>query len=567
MRKRLQSGRIMSWGLGVWLCLLVLSPSARAWEFQMEGQLNWAYQWFSQTGHRGFFGPYNIDNGIGTLTANLNFWGGGLRDTDVGSGTDQHWTNFNVKIQPTIKINNAIRIKAQFRIGLFGDPTADNDYHTHYYPGVDNAISEGKWTMFWATAQTPLGTFAIGKRRWLWGTALQYDGSDSASTESVLLNAPFGPWDFGIGFSPYRLAGRPPLPPTIFPPPLPILQLDPYNLDGRQYYNRSDKSGSFSTDVLSFVTYSSGPVQAGVLGVYGSFHIGPESRLDGNPFLAQDSELFHGSAFVKYSNGRLFFNSEAAWLYWTDRFSGQIQQVGPPNPRYIEQWRYMTEFGMMMGPAKISFLSAWLPGPDRRNGTFIGKQPAAFIWHPNYDVHLGNYSLFHPYAYLLASDYGSGLRAYDLSANGYLRDARVVAARLDYAVAANLNLYMSGVWAERTSNGYGWGCIGLNDPAFNGFPRDGNVSIGINGAPGSPNIPDRALGYEIATGADWNLLEGWTVTGVFAFWQPGNWFTYACIDRSVPGWNVPGAGNFYGVRPGRHIDPVMGGEVSMAFRF
>ncbi len=553
--------------LAVIVFSLVLS-NASAWELQMEGWVNWYSVRFSQLGHQGFFGPYNIDNGLGTTTANLNFWvGEGILDKDLASSADAGWSALWVKFWPTLKINEAIRVQAQYRIGMYGDPTGDNDYWTQGALGAETVISEGKWTMFWVTAQTPAGTFAVGKRRWLWGTGLQYDGLDSASTESALLVSPFGPLDIGIGFSPYRFAGGAPRPPTIFPIPLPILQIDPYDLNGRQYYNHSEKSGSLSRDFLGFVRYSQGPLQAGVIGNYGSFHIGPESRLGGNTFLAQDSELFHGSVFVKYNDGRLFFNSEAAWLYWTDRFSGQIQEVGPPNPRYVEQWRYMTECGIMVGPAKISFLHAWLPGPDRRNGALIGKQSAAFTWHPTFDSHLGNFSIFRPYAYILSYSYGAGLKAYDLSANGFMRDAWVLAARLDYAVASNLNSFISAVWAERTSKGYGWGCLAPNDSAFNGFPNDGNISLNINGAAGSPNIPDGALGYEVSTGVDWKLLEGWTLTGVFAFWQPGRWFNYACIDRSVPGWNVPSPGNLYGVRPDRQIHPVMGGEVSMSFGF
>ena len=125
---------------------------------------------------RGSLDRTNIDNGLGTTTANLNFYGGGLMDTDLSAGADQLWNNFNVKIQPTLKINEAIRIRGQYRIGLLGDPTADNDYHAHFFPGVDNAFSQGNWTLLWVTAQTPVGTFAVGKRRWSWGTGLQYDG-------------------------------------------------------------------------------------------------------------------------------------------------------------------------------------------------------------------------------------------------------------------------------------------------------------------------------------------------------------------------------------------------------
>ena len=71
------------------------------------------------------------------------------------------------------------------------------------------------------------------------------------------------------------------------------------------------------------------------------------------------------------------------------RFSGETDQVGPPNPRYIEQWRYVTEFGIMIASAKISLLHARLPGPDRRNGIVIGKQSAAFVWHPTFEIALG----------------------------------------------------------------------------------------------------------------------------------------------------------------------------------
>ena len=84
--------------------------------------------------------------------------------------------------------------------------------------------------------------------------------------------------------------------------------------------------------------------------------------------------------------------------------------------------------------------------------------------------------------------------------NGYVRDARVLAARLDYAVAANLNLFTSLFWAERTANGYGWGVISPNDtfmpPQFVATPNDGNVQIGINGAAGSPNIPELTAGID-----------------------------------------------------------------------
>jgi hypothetical protein len=294
------------------------------------------------------------------------------------------------------------------------------------------------------------------------------------------------------------------------------------------------------------------------------------------PVVPQDSDFFHGTAFIKYNNGSLFFNAEAAWFYWTDRWNGDLNAVvanqNPggtvPNPTYVEQWRYMVELGLVSGPARLSLLHAWTPGPDRRAGIIIGKQPAAFVRHPNFDNHLGNYSVFRPYSFMFAYNYGAGVDAYNLNETGYVRDAVVLATRLDYAVASNLNLFGTFFYADRTSHGYSWGCIGPNAGrgAFTARP-DGNVNFNFNRYPASPNIPDRALGYEIDAGFDWNLLEGFTAGVVAAYWQPGRWFSYACIDRSVPGWENGTTAICFGTRPGRTIDPVLGGQFSLNFTF
>jgi len=502
--------------------------------------------------------------------------GEGIVDKDLASSADAGWSALWVKFWPTLKINEAIRVRAQYRLGMYGDPTGDNDYWTQGALGAETVVSEGKWTLFWVNTQTPWGTLAVGKRRWIFGTGLQYDGSDNASTESITLVAPYGPFAIGFGLYPWRFAGSSPQPSTSPTPPTPGVPgtpappgyQDPYDLGGFQHFNRSDFSGDFSRDLLGFVTYSDGSLQAGALGVYGSFHIGPEAILGANPSSAQSTEIFHGCFFTKYNNGRLFFNAEAAWLYYSDRFRGQRALQLGTNARDIEQWRFMTEFGVLAGPAKMTLLYAWQPGPDRRQGILIGKQPAAFIWHPTYDRFLSNFSVFRPYAYLFSYFFGSGLGAYNLTVDGYIRDASVLAARLDYAVASNLNLFCTGFWGERTSHGYPWGFIGPNDAAFNGVPVNGNVGLrNFSGAAGSPNIPDRSLGYEFDAGFEWQLLEGWSLSGTFCYWQAGKWFTYAFIDRSVPSWNIQTQGNFFGTRPGKAIDPVVGCEISMAWRF
>ena len=39
---------------------------ASAWEFQMSGSMTWLYEYYTQRGSQGFFGPYNVDAGVGT---------------------------------------------------------------------------------------------------------------------------------------------------------------------------------------------------------------------------------------------------------------------------------------------------------------------------------------------------------------------------------------------------------------------------------------------------------------------------------------------------------------------
>jgi hypothetical protein len=441
-------------GCLAWIALLG-SPSL-GWEFGMTGSMNWYTEYYTQAGDKGFFGPYNVDNGFLTTTANLNYWWNGARlAQNLVTGADASRSYFYVLIEPTVTINPAVKLRGRYRLGQWNNPQASY-YYTQDSPGTDNALSEGQWTMFWGTAVLPWGSLGIGKRPWKFGTGLQYDGTDGLTTESVVLSAPYGPLDIGVAFYPHRPARRGA-----------TITVDPYDLVAPQYFNHADKSGALGTDVLLYTVYNNGPLQMGILGSYGRYHIGPEAALRSpNPlpppppqpdasFVGQDSAYFHGTAFMKYNTGTFFFNAEAAWLYWTDRLSNPSAAQAPPNPRYTEQWRYMAETGCVLGPGKVGLLFAWTPGPDRRNFNLIDRQSAAFVYHPTYDTFLGNFDVFRPYSFLLGYNYGGGFNAYNLSLDGYIRDAWVLGARVDYAVAANLNCYATFLWAERTSNGYG----------------------------------------------------------------------------------------------------------------
>ena len=215
-------------------------------------------------------------------------------------------------------------------------------------------------------------------------------------------------------------------------------------------------------------------MQVGVLGSFGAYHIGPEALLladpdnddpdhptptyPRSPLIRLDSQFYHGTVFVKYNNGRFFMNSEAAWLYWTDRFQPNEWQgqnvdadnvaVYMPYTRHIETVAGHVGDGRVRRPDQGEPHRRLVPGPDRRAGRYIDRQSAAFVWHPTYDTRLGNFSVFRPYSYLFWYDYGFWVERHNLSGDGYIRDAFVLAGRVDYAVASNLNVFGSCFWAQ-----------------------------------------------------------------------------------------------------------------------
>ena len=126
----------------------------------------------------------------------------------------------------------------------------------------------------------------------------------------------------------------------------------------------------------------------------------------------------------------------------------------------------MVETGAMAGPAKLSLFYMHKPGPDRRGGlsATTTSSTAALIDNQGYWVspNQNNTStgVTRPYSFLLGWTYGSGIGAIDANNHGYFNDASVVAARLDYAAASNLNVWGSALYAERANvSGWGFGCM------------------------------------------------------------------------------------------------------------
>ncbi len=553
----------------------IMVPPAIAWEFSMTGTYTWEYDAYTQLGASGFFGSFDVDDSDnpagygGTLGsgASMNGWLG-YEIGQISSGSDLALATMYMDLRPQIRLNRAVRVRGVYHIGSWETPelpTSEGrlvrpEYAEGMAPGVQRSFSPGYWYLLWLTAHTPWGIIGVGKRSFPLGTGLMWDAVDNADAAGVILFTNYGPLRMGVGFSPWLLGQW-------------------------RYFTLSDKNGMRQVDVAAGIIYDAGSLTAGVGCRYWRTRVGPESAtfqgVDDPVFptgrygvIPEDLAVTHGAIYFKFFDGRFFFNTETDWSYGISkrgRWLSSSPGILPGGrslfaPWYVEHTRHMVELGAVHGPAKVTLLWAWIPGPDRRHGIIIDRRPDV-----RFVSSYSNVTLFKPYSLLLSYTYGSGNNSFTQdSHHGYMTDANSFGARIDYAVAANLNLFVSFFHAERVSHGYPWGFVRpeYSDAGGQGrftgrvefFERDDFDNP-------APTIPDSDLGHEVDWGIDWRLLEGYLLRTQFGTWQPGKWFSYACVDRSNPGWKRPGPANRWGINPSRTIDPVWGMEVRLEAEF
>jgi len=566
------------WGI-CWLVLAFCSlmTPAFGWEFNMEGAFKWRWYWSGQLGSEGFFGIYDRPD-LGTLgvgpvgnLTNANFWAGRNNlgslstqanfgvpgQTDIKTGHDASVQTMWMDMDPEIRINQVVRIRGRYHVGEWGTQNNSENPNSQN-AGMQNAFSEGQWYLLWFTAQTPWGILAVGKRPFSFGLGTMLDGTYETSSDVVLLVAPYGPFRVGLGGYPWR--------------------------SGALYVgDLADKSGARNPETGGFVTYTAGSLDIGLFGIYIFAHQGAEaasaagvgSLASRRAATTTDIADWLGCYYVKYNNGRLFLNAEASHYLRTQKFQSSMDATpggaatvtaggfgSSLAPDYLEDWRFVTIVGAVCGPLKVSGLWFRSEGLDRRAGVLIDRQ--GYFLLGGRPV-LSNTVLLLPYSWLLAHQYGGGNNAFGLSSNdGGLYDAIAFAARVDYALAANLNTWASFIWADRSGKSYPWGYISVNanyNTTYNNTPG------GFVGPLAAPSIPDANLGWEVNLGLDWRLLEGLRLEALAGYWQPGKWFNYACVDLGVPNWNTPNQASNWGINPARNIGAVMGGYVSFVTEF
>jgi len=528
------------------MVLLTIPSFSRAWEFSIASALiNFRVIYASQAGPHGFFGPFDTDmSSTGADLASMNGW----FQRKLLSGTTAVTSSTRLIMFPSLRFNKAASLTGTYRI----DPETTQESDPFLTPEFEAVFSRGTWTRLWITVDTPLGKIYYGKRGFQQGCGLQFSSTQIAedildvsrrTVELFQLETFCGPLTLGAGFYPWRRGSF-------------------------LYWNFEDQNAARATHVLSYVRYAAGNLDAGIGGFYWIFDEGPESRVSTEERASTPPSTTSGTegwVYLKYTNSRLFFNAEADWYYETVRhqssqdgtFYGEPAIPFPGGgsrfaPKYIESWRYMLELAGLSGPMKVCFLWCHMPGPDRRHGILIDKQP--FVQEPEKSA----YGVFYPYCILMAKYYRAGVDSYrDMSASD------VVAAQLQYMVAGNLDVATSIMWARRASYGYGYGYIRPN-------PKNpGNVNFAHRGtfSEPAPSIPDNDLGWELNIGIAWKLLENWELYLRAAYWQPGKWFNYACIDKSVSVWDQPSSLNNWGTNSNRVIAPIMGIELYLNTKF
>lgn len=593
--------------------LLLAVTSAFPWDMNLSGDWLWGYEYFDQFGRAGFFGDYDqasqhanesntkfnsMNSFVGFRTINGEQYG-------LVTGADASLQWMRMELTPEIRVNQAITFKAMYQIGYGVSPYGM--YVNSTALGTYNPIASGTWTYWGFTAQTPWGHLSAGKRPLVWGMGALYD-QHNASTETIGITVFYGPFRAVFAFHPWQgqawinsMAGRNIISSTFSAGPQSGVDDTPTNIISYRLFD-NDRKRNFHP--VAMLVYSAGNFETGIAGEYMTIHNGPGgASSNANTSIARtyDAVYEDGSVYLKYNNGKFFFNNELVWFGSQQHVQPAAKEPEPDYsegagsryaPYYNESWKYMAELGVISGPAKLSLFYSWIPGPDRRHGIWINKQSWENVSNGST---FSSTNSFRSYSLLMGYQYGAGLNAIDKNGEGCMTDASSMGGRLDYALAANLNVYGSFFYANRVSKGWGWGCL---VPASDGTNGGGRVLLlgqqvtpvtgAILSAPqnvyvnAAPSIPDDALGWEISVGTYWKLLENLTVQLRTAYWQPGGWFKYACVDKNLAGaFSDPtktGGITFvrpqptdgpwgWAVNPNREIQPILGFQSIMVVSF
>jgi opacity protein-like surface antigen len=505
------------------LCLNALS--AMAWELSMNGEYEIRFRYYGRLDTdndlfgnmrlqdrggpmMGFAGPNIYGKGFGSGTPANN--AGGVRIVRGGfseSDSDAHLRDQRVSLRPVIRVNKAVSFHTLITIGgyrnkydqsatgvglppferYYVERTSRNAYDTAAIPSVEQ----------WKTViHVPWGVFSLGIKDFPFGVGATLGENTRAS--AVVLVVPYGP---------FRFLGSVWLGRTRF-------------TEG--WSTGPDGAEKNTYHVSPAITYTNGPLEIGALELWRMYHANAWEADQAFGIPAPLDDLTNiGMIYAKYNNGRFFANAEFAYLNIDRRRLGAA-------PTFFMCRHFFAELGTVVGPTKLTFVGAGTTGQGRNcNNATRGCVPMAI-----------NHQAMEPYEWLMFNTYAGGNNAgwtalsipLTSDEHGQMADAFGFGARLDYAVAANLNVWGSYLWAHRTEqNGFFAGGMASDGSPGNATPAAAQAWKTLNGFGLNPNpyVDDGFIGWEVNAGVDWKILENTTFNFRYAYWQPGEWFDQA----------------------------------------
>jgi hypothetical protein len=577
------------------LLIAAIASPTFAWEFSMKGEHAERLIYISQTGPNGLFGNMAVQDGGSILGAGMglagpNYYGlnpailqqpaqaagpSVVRAGFSGFDVDARYHQTKTTLRPTIRVNKALRVFGVYTIGGYRNINARYNSTTQspgtppferwYTHRTSNAAyltaAVGSWEQFRAVAQTPWAVLSYGIKDFPFGTGCTLAYNTRA--DAFLAVVPYGPFRFLCALWLARGTG-----------------------DGWAV----TPDAGLRTEIHEgwAVTYDNGPLSFGAITVQIRDHTaprGPDSAALPNNYTASDAITQQYGIFSKYNNGRFFMNAEYFWATVDGYSVPNADQAGYTDVGQVDAFREgyhsFLEAGVTAGPSKLSLLWAQSSGAVLNNqnvglkGIAATAPPAGVYNNPKVYIPLSiNYQAMENYNYLMFYTYGGGNDTYNADGHGEMSDAFCFSARVDYAVASNLNVWGSYLWAHRLEKaGYLFGGKNPLGGADNGT-TDAGLTNFANAAGKASALPvsgadnairygfpsDGFLGWEVNFGVDWKLLEGLTWTTRYAYWQPGEWFEEAY--QAV----LPGADESGGTWGAGFVGPLKGRDAIHAFK-
>jgi len=530
------------------MLLSILALPAFGWEISMKGDAEWRYRYWTRTGDVDIFGPMDGRSaylGINHLrtfpTAGTQNGIGAAFGVQAGEncyGKEMSFIDYRMTLYPKIHVNKAITFDAGVNLtslGIWSDGQPyDSSGNTNpgfvnsLYVPIGNRPVAADVPNTYLTLQylklgivTPMLDFSIGYKTSGWGLGLWKHKSNRASS-SFSMSAHYGP--LTIGFSPYFARNE-----------SSWLTGGTSRNTGAGSYQRQEQRRNYFLAAEGEVKYRAANLEIGLLSdSYVQQHanrvnarlaaLTPNARPD------EDEVRYRVDTYMKYFNGRFFFDAEAVWF---NRWRGGRGSADPSNAvptaanlrvrsdRHSDGFLYALETGLVGGPAKVTVNYVRSTGEDP--STRITTEDSAGSEQGASACYMRDWGLLMYYMY------GTGT-GWSAAGEGQPTNFHHIGGRVDYALAANLNLFgiYSYAWRDQP-NAYTLG--GDQRGGARLFTND-DIAMAqgiLPGYFGQTAVPDsaREIGWEVDAGLAWKILENLAWKTTFAYWKPGAWWSYA----------------------------------------